>query len=368
MSRANISPILLHYMIRHLAVRIALAVVVVLAIFMIIDMAELYRRLSGREIFSLTNILALSGMKIPSLLPQIIPFGLIIGAIASFNGLRLNNEIIIARTSGLSQIKLSVPSVVVAVAMAILMLLVIDPIASATSKRHEAIEAKIFGTPSRGILSVSTEGIWLFDHGENLSLIINGDAIGQEGDTISNPTVYRFDDSDQITRRYYPETLTLDEGAWQMEGGQLMDGDGILNPMRIVTVPTELTQRELLYSNKKPETIPVFELWGYIKVLRNTGLPSLGHSSYLYAQLSTPLVFIGLMLIIARIMLGASNRKGWFQYIAIGFFGGLLLYFIKDLFYVMGSSGRIPPLIAGFAPGVLMLCLGITMLIRADEN
>jgi lipopolysaccharide export LptBFGC system permease protein LptF len=48
--------------------------------------------------------------------------------------------------------------------------------------------------------------------------------------------------------------------------------------------------------------------------------------------------------------------------------GGLIFYFVKDFLHVMGTSGRLHPIVAGFSPGVIMVCLGVILLMRADEN
>ncbi|MCE2517051.1 MAG: hypothetical protein J4F41_04290, partial [Alphaproteobacteria bacterium] len=63
-----------------------------------------------------------------------------------------------------------------------------------------------------------------------------------------------------------------------------------------------------------------------------------------------------------------AGRATWGHLITVGIGVGLVFYFMKDFLYVMGTSGRLPPFVAGFAPGVIMVTLGIALLIRADEN
>ena len=103
-------------------------------------------------------------------------------------------------------------------------------------------------------------------------------------------------------------------------------------------------------------------------MLNNAGLPSLAHSSYLYYQLSTPFLLIGIVLIVARFTLNLTSRKGWGHMFIFTVTFCLGLYFIKDLLYVMGSSGRIHPFIAGFSPSFLMIIIGVGLLMRAEER
>ena len=75
-----------------------------------------------------------------------------------------------------------------------------------------------------------------------------------------------------------------------------------------------------------------------------------------------------MVMIVARLTLGFGARGGWVHLVLLSLVSGLVFYFIKDFLYVMGTSGRLPPLVAGFAPGTVMVCLGTALLMRADEQ
>ena len=292
---------------------------------------------------------------------------MLVGSIISFHRLRLSNEIVVARTSGLSQVRLVLPGSAFALALAVFMLVVVDPIASATSARYDAMEDEVFGSSTRN-LTVSTEGVWFLDQGGGVSRIIHGESIGLHESSITKPIVYSFDGDDQIIARYYPEGMVLRDGHWELQGGLYMDQSGQVRPMEGRQLLTELRQRDLSHSNKPPETIPIFELWNYIVVLQKAGLPILGHASYLYTQLSLPLVLVGMVMIVARLTLGFGSRAGWVHLVVLSLVFGLVFYFIRDFLHVMGTSGRLPPIVAGLAPGTVMVCLGTALLMRADER
>ena len=367
MNRVHISRILFMYMIVHQARMVAMTLFGIVAIFSVLDMAELYRRASEKGDIHVLTVFWMEAIKLPSMLPELIPFAVLIGSIISFHRLRLSNEIGVARTSGLSQIRLSIPGSAFALALAVFMLVVVDPISSATSARYDAMENEFFGSGTRN-LTVSTEGVWFLDQGQEASRIIHGESIGLLESSITNPVVYSFDRDDRIIARYYPEKMVLKDGYWELRGGLYMDQKGQVFPMEDRHILTELRQRDLSHSNKPPGTIPVFELWNYIEVLHKAGLPILGHESYLYTQLSLPLVLIGMVMIVAWLTLGTSSRGGWVHLVVLSIVSGLVFYFIKDFLHVMGTSGRLPPIVAGFAPGTIMVFLGSVLLMRADER
>ncbi|XDZ64698.1 LptF/LptG family permease [Alphaproteobacteria bacterium LSUCC0684] len=337
-----------------------------MSIVALIDTAELFRRVSNKSQVENSAILLMEAMKIPSTLPDLIPFGVLIGSIFSFHKLRSTNEVVIARTSGLSLLKFMVAPITFVFLFSIFALVVIDPIASATKKRYLALEDELFGSKGRN-LSVSTEGIWFRDQQTDFPVIIHGEAIDSATMEIIAPVVYTFGQDDKLITRYYPDHLFLKDGFWLLEGGKKMGADGVINSSDITQLETSLRERDLNHSNKRPETIPFFELWSYISVLEKAGLSSLGHSSYLYYLMFMPFVLVGMIMIAGRFALAYSNRQGWIHLVVFTLGLGLTFYFVKDFLYVLGSSGRLPPVLAGSAPGVIMISLGTGLLFRADE-
>ncbi len=363
----RLSSTLMGYLIRHVAVRVLAAIGVIMLIVAVIDTAELFRRVSNKENISAVSVLLMEAIKMPSTLPTLIPFGVLFGLIFSFQKLRSTNEIIIARTNGLSLFKLSIAPSLFIISLSVFSLIVIDPIASATKKRFLSLEEDMFGGNGRN-LTVSTEGIWLRDRNTQLSFIMHGDGIDANTFSLVNPLVYTFDQNNNLLSRYYPEQLVLEEGYWQISGGKVIRQGGKVLPVDSFQLSSSISRRDLTHSNKRPETIPLYQLWGYIDVLDQAGLPSLGHTSYLYYQLSLPLILVGMVMIIARFTLSPTGRVTVGHLVIFSVMLGLLFYFTKDVLYVMGASGRLPPIVAGLAPGVIMIGIGALLLIHADEK
>jgi len=363
---SHISFTLFRYLSWHICTRIMLSLTAIISIVALIDTAELFRRVSNKADVANTSILLMEAMKIPSTLPELIPFGVLIGSIMSFHKLRSSNEVVIARTSGLSLMKFMVAPITFVLLFSVFALVVIDPIASATKKRYLALEEELFGNKGRN-LSVSTEGIWFRDQETVFPVIIHGEAIDGSAMEIIAPVVYTFSQDDKLITRYYPERLFLKDGFWLLEGGTKMGTDGIIRNSDVTQLETSLRERDLNHSNKRPETIPFFELWSYISVLEKAGLSSLGHSSYFYYLMFMPFVLVGMIMISARFALAYSNRQGWMHLVVFTLSLGLVFYFLKDFLYVLGTSGRLPPILAGSAPGIIMISLGTGLLFRADE-
>jgi len=367
MNRFGWTRILTLYLFRHTLIHILLAGLILIFIVNLIDMAELLRRSANKDSISSFTALIMSLLRIPSSVPFILPFAVMFGALVSFYKLSQQNEIIVARSSGLSMLQIIFGPILSVMLISLVMLVVIDPISSATNSRFIIMEEQKFGSTGRN-LTVSTEGIWLRDRGTYQNLIISGSRLKRSDLSIADGEVYTFDKDNTWTSHYLPETLIFDDGNWQLEGGRVMRQDGTIANLGVLTLPSVLSRSDLTSSNKKPETIPLYRLWSYITVLDQAGLSSLGHRSYLYYQASTPLVLVGMTLIAGYFGLVYRGRKKRIRLIAFAIFSALGFYFFKDIMYVLGSSGRLPPIIAGIAPGFIVTTIGFATLIRSDQT
>ena len=366
MNRNRLSLTFSRYVFWHLMTRVLTYLFLLMLLISIIDIAELFRRVGDKEGISFLTVLIMQGVKTPSTIPFLLPFSVLFGAMHSFHSLRNQNEIVIARTSGLSLFKLMIPPMIFAFVYAVFALVVVDPVSSATSQRYDVMEKKIFGSGGRN-LTVSTDGIWFRDQNNTFATIIHGDGVDGTVAEVINPVIYVFDKNNRILNRYYPEKMLLKDKYWEVNGGVMMGPAGRVTSLDTAQIDTTLTRRDLNHSNKRPETIALISLWGYISVLERTGLPSLGHESYFYSKLALPFVLIGMVMIAGRFTLILTGRRRATHLIVFSIVFGVLFYFLNDFLYVMGTSGRLPPMIAGLAPGLIMSVLGTGLLIRADE-
>ena len=362
MNRNRLSLTFSRYVFWHLMTRVLTYLFLLMLLISIIDIAELFRRVGDKEGISFLTVLIMQGVKTPSTIPFLLPFSVLFGAMHSFHSLRNQNEIVIARTSGLSLFKLMIPPMIFAFVYAVFALVVVDPVSSATSQRYDVMEKKIFGSGGRN-LTVSTDGIWFRDQNNTFATIIHGDGVDGTVAEVINPVVYVFDKNNRILNRYYPEKMLLKDKYWEVNGGVMMGPAGRVTSLDTAQIDTTLTRRDLNHSNKRPETIALISLWGYISVLERTGLPSLGHESYFYSKLALPFVLIGMVMIAGRFTLILTGRRRATHLIVFSIVFGVLFYFLNDFLYVMGTTGRLPPIIAGLAPGIIMSVLGTGMLI-----
>lgn len=367
MTRLSTSRTLFFYLFRHLGFHVIIVLGCLSLLVAMIDTVELFRRASGYDKLDAGWVFSMALIKMPSTLPLLIPFGVLFGAVLSFQKLRNSNEIIIARSSGLSLLQCLTGPLSFAVVLAGFSLAVLDPVASATANRYTMLEEAAFGRVGR-VLTVSTEGLWLRDNNQGDTVILHGQNYNAESGEMAAAQVFQFEANSRQQTVYKPERLLLRDGYWQLEGGMMIAYNGIVTPLAEKRINSVLRPADLMHSNKKPETVPLLDLLPFIAVLEKAGLPSFGYWSYFFYLTSTPLVFIGLVMMAAGFCLANTGRTQRSRLIINALATGFIFYFAKDLMYVLGTSGRLPALIAGWTPGVLAISFGMILLLKAEER
>ena len=75
-----------------------------------------------------------------------------------------------------------------------------------------------------------------------------------------------------------------------------------------------------------------------------------------------------MILLSASLMLKNDERKMQFGIISISLVAGFSLYFIGDIVFALGSSGRLPSLLSGFGPTLIGLFSGCFLVSNIDGS
>ncbi|MCB2081274.1 MAG: LptF/LptG family permease, partial [Rickettsiales bacterium] len=125
----------------------------------LVDMMELLRRAQSREV-PLYIVLQMALLRMPLMIQKMGPFVILVGAILSLSRLTRNNELIIARASGISAWQFLMPVVLSALGIGIFMVTILNPLGCTMLSRYEFLEGKyLHGRTS--MLAVSSSGLWL---------------------------------------------------------------------------------------------------------------------------------------------------------------------------------------------------------------
>ena len=333
----------------------------------LIHAVELMRRVSNRnqnaEDFNVLNMVLLN---IPAVIEMTIPITLIIGSMICFETWNRSNEFVVSRGFGRSIWAVLSPVAAVALLVGLFFIAIVNPIGSVTSRQYENAMNSVFGSEEQR-LSVSADGIWLRDDHGASKFIIHGDMLDVEASNIINPIVYAFDPDNNLTLRITADSMQLTDKGWMADGARTWNAAGTMTEKGSLMLPSNLAALDLGLSSEPPNTIAIFSLPAFIKLLEKAGLPTVEHRIHFHRLLSMPLLMVGLAMLSARATLTNLVRGRRARLFTRGLAIAVGITLFSHFMQVLGGSLRLPVIVAGWAPAVTVTVIGAVLLARMDE-
>ena len=333
----------------------------------LIHAVELMRRISNRnqdaEDFNVMNMVLLN---VPTVIEMTMPITLIIGSMICFETWNRSNEFVVSRGFGRSIWSVLSPVAIVALFVGLFLVTIVNPIGSVTSRHYESAMNSVFGSQEQR-LSVSADGIWLRDDHAAGKFIIHGDMLDVEASNIINPIIYKFDAQNNLTLRITAESMQLTDKGWVAESARSWDGAGVMTERGSLMLPSNLAALDLGLSSEPPNTIAIFSLPVFIKLLEKAGLPTVEHRIHFHKLLSMPLLMIGLAMLSARATLTNLVRGRRARLFTRGLMIAVGITLFSHFMQVLGGSFRLPVITAAWAPAILVTVFGAVLLARMDE-
>lgn len=355
------------YIARHFALSVLLSLLAVVGVTMLIDIVELIRRASGKELVTFPLILQMALLRIPSLAEKLLPFAVLIGSMLSLAKLTRTHELVVARSAGVSVWQFLAPAASVVMAIGVFAVTIFNPFSAALLLRYEQMEGKYFtGRPS--LLSISSSGLWLRQIESQGEHIIHALRISQSDMSFSNLIVFTFNPDNKFTERLDAKQAVLQPGNLQLLSvTRSVPGDP---PQDIPEygLPTTLTLEHIQDSFASPETMSFWYLPSFISMLENAGFSALKHKLYWHSLLASPFLLAGSVLVAAVFSLRLPRRGKVGILIVAGVITGFLLHFFTDIIFALGSAGTLPSMLAAWTPSVVMLMIGAVLLLHLEDG
>ncbi len=338
-----------------------------LVLILFIDIIELLRRGQTSQQFGLYQAFNLSILRLPTLSEKTLPFAVLFGSMFSFLKLNRRQELVIARSSGLSIWQFLTPPIIVSVILGVFAVTVMNPAGAYMGKLAERLEAEYFGGEA-SVLTLSKSGLWLKQKGNDGSSIIHAGGAELGGVLLRNILAWKFNEDDTFNQRIEAPIAELHDGYWSLTRAWVTGRESKPVQHATVRLSTFLTAQQVTDSFTNPEAISFWELPQFIEIAHKAGLPASKFQVHYHTLLSRP-ILLGAMVIVAAIFSMQVFRLGKIGRMVLGGVGsGFLLYFLTDLAQALGNAGRVPPVIAAWSPASIALMFGITVLLYSEDG
>jgi lipopolysaccharide export system permease protein len=302
-------------------------------------------------------------LRIPLLVSRFLPFSVLLGTLIAFSGLNQHSEVVAMKAAGISAHQMLAPLMVASLVIAGGLFAFNEKVA-VNANRHVTVWSDNDYKPvpaESGILS----NVWILD-GDDLVQAghVGG---GRASFHAENVTVYEREAGvlQRVLRAARAEPV---RGAWRLTDVRVYDSSmNVVRRLPETTAMQGIQPEQLTLARVDPDQLDFWTLRERIGQLERAGRPTAEAEAGLWHKVSGPLSTILMPLLAATAAFGLARSGQVLLRATIGMALGFA-YFVADNFSLaMGNVGAYPPMLAAWAPFVLFLLVGETVLIRSEE-
>jgi len=303
-------------------------------------------------------------LRVPLLIARFLPFSVLLGTLIAFVGLNQHSEVVAMKAAGISAHQILAPLIVASLGIAALAFAFNETVVVKSARVVTAWSDNDYKPipPDSGVIS----NVWL----------LNGDDLVRAGRVSGHGSGFRADDVAIYDRGggALQRVITADRavptpgGEWRLDNARIYDtGMNLVTRRPHLAGLAGVTPAQLTLAKVDPAQLDYWTLKQRIAELDAAGRPTDEARAGLAHKISQPLSTL-LMPLLAAIAAFGLARSGQVLLRAVVGMALGFAYFVADNFSLaMGNVGAYPPLIAAWAPFLLFLLIGETVLVRTEE-
>ncbi|MET0362232.1 MAG: LPS export ABC transporter permease LptG [Sphingobium sp.] len=305
------------------------------------------------------------GLRAPQIIARFLPFSVLLGTLIMLASLNQNSEIISMKAAGLSAHQILAPLIASALGVAALSYAFNERVVARSTAALTAWQAVEYGPipMSSGVKS----NPWVRD-GNNLvtAAIVagRGTAVQLRAVRIYNRVSNSLTAIIEAPRGHY-DPATRD---WVIEGGRRFDVvRGTVQQLPSFHFGKDIRPDQFTLAKVDPDALTFGQLQDAIADLHDAGRPTAELEGALWHKISGPLSALLMPILGSVAAFGLARSGQLFVRAVLGMALGFA-YFVADNFALaMGNLGAYPPVLAAWAPFLLFLLVGETVLFRTEE-
>ena len=325
------------------------------------------------EKFPLTALFYLQLLSLPTRLYDLLPIGLLIGAILALAGLAHRNELVILRVSGVSGMGLLKMLWTVCIPIMVGALLLSEFVTPIAEIKSSEANLMMRGRAEGGIMAT---GYWFKEPMPNGGTrVINIGKLLASGN-VSKLKVYEFSDGISLNRMSQADSGRFQSGKLVMQNvvenvfspetkSALADAVVRTDPLVTVTqqpirtVETTLTPDRLVARILTPERMSLLALKDYITYLTNNQLQADRQTVAIWRKIAYPFTLIVMLTIAAPIGFMQTRRGGVGAKVFIGILLGTGFFMVNQLALNVGLLYKWSPVVTALLPNVLTMTIAL---------
>ena len=314
------------------------------------------------------EVLRYASLRLPQLVSNFLPYSVLLASLLTFWPLNANSEVIAMRAAGLSAHQVLAPMLLTAALVAMVSFGFNERILTRANATLKAWEAADYGPipAENSSAGKPRANIYLTD-GENILSAATLSGSGR-GIVLTGVTWYARGPGGIIREQIRSPRASFAGPGWRLENPVRFDVAGAVTerPAALV-VGQNLSPERIMLQSVDPDAQSFWELKESIDAYETAGRNTDEMRAKWWHRLSGPLSALLMPLLGSIAAFGLARSGQLFVRAIIGMALGFAYFVVDNAALAMGSFGGYPPLLAAWAPFVLFLLVGETVLIRTEE-
>ncbi|MBF6615336.1 MAG: LPS export ABC transporter permease LptG [Candidimonas sp.] len=332
--------------------------------------------------FTLANLFYMQALQLPARLYDLLPIGLLIGAILSLAGLAQRNELVILRVSGVSGIKLLIMLWLVTIPLVIGAFVLSEVVTPAAEIKASETSLTLLGEAGGGRLN---SGYWFKETAEQGGTRIINIAQLKANGNVGDVTVYEFNTGQELTSLSQAGTGHFADGTLVLQQvvqthidarslSALADAikpDAPLTRVQSVgerVLQTTLTPERLIARVLTPERMSMLDLVDYIDYLESNQLQTERQVVALWRKMAYPFTLLVMITIAAPIGFMQTRRGGVGSKVFVGILLGVGFFMLNQLALNVGMLSQWAPWVTALVPNLGALAVALAALILMENQ
>ncbi len=300
----------------------------------------------------------------PSLIFEMFPFILLITIQLFFIKIFENKEIDIFKYSGLKNSKILIILSILSLFVGTLVVLLFYNFSSNLKNIYLELKSG-YASDGKYLAVITKNGLWIKDKIDNRIIITNSSSINQN--YLINNFVTEFDQEFNVIRNIQSEKIDISKNEWIILNPKIYQKNNykIQSNLKFLT-NFDLDKIQSLYSNLS--ALDFFELYELRKNYKKLNYSITDVDLQLLKLAFYPIYLLLIALFSSLIMLNIKQIKSSTFKILIGLFFSVIIYYMNNFSYVLGSTEKISLLLSILMPLIILATINCMMIFKVNEK
>jgi len=347
------------FLLRGFFAKTGLMLFLLAGIYLLSEALQNSRRL-GEEGFGLVVLGQYLALRIPAILAEMAPFGVLLGTLVLLGDLARHAELTALRAGGLSLARIARPMLLGGLVVAAVTFVVQDRVAGRLDALGERMLQQELGKQQSGRW-LGEGGVWFRDG----AYVVSAARVARSGRELSGVTLYRLGSAGLVEAVLTADRLTFQEQGWRLgEGVRVGLAELAVDSGPNQRLPLQVRPEVLADLGASPERMDFARLWAYVEQLRRQGQPSEYLAFTLWQKITLPLACAVMVLVAAPFVSLTPRSGGRVGRLLAGIAAGFAFHASNVLVEQLSVAGGLPPVVAAWLPVAAFTLLGGSLLLR----